>query len=200
RLPVPGRHNVKNALAAAALCSWAGVPPGRISMALASFPGVHRRFEILARSPVTVIDDYAHHPTEVKALLAAARDAEFPGRVIGVFQPHQYSRLRKMLEEFAGALTGFDEVLVTRPYQARDSQEDCEAVNSGMLSGAIAALGGEVYDTPSSAEVRARLDETAREGDAVIFMGAGSITVQANNYAGKSWGIEIIPMVAKMGS
>ncbi|MEC7922750.1 MAG: hypothetical protein VX496_05040, partial [Planctomycetota bacterium] len=97
-------------------------------------------------------------------------------------------------------LTGFDEVLVTRPYQARDSQEDCEAVNSGMLSGAIAALGGEVYDTPSSAEVRARLDETAREGDAVIFMGAGSITVQANNYAGKSWGIEIIPMVAKMGS
>lgn len=200
RLPVPGRHNVKNALAAAALCSWAGVAPDKISMALACFPGVHRRFEILANSPVTVIDDYAHHPTEVRALLAAARDADFRGRVIGVFQPHQYSRLGKMLEEFAGALKDFDEVLVTRPYQARDSQEDCEAVNSGMLTGAIAALGGEVYDTPSSADVRARLDETAREGDAVIFMGAGSITVQAANYAGKSWGIEIVPMVAKVGS
>ena len=200
KLPVPGRHNVKNTLAAAALCSWAGVPPERISMALARFPGVHRRFEILARSPVTVIDDYAHHPTEVNALLAAARDADFPGRVIGVFQPHQYSRLRKMLKEFAGALVGFDEVLVTRPYQARDSQEDCEAVNSGMLTGAIAALGGEVFDTPSSDDVRARLDETAREGDAVIFMGAGSITVQAANYAGKPRGIEIMPMAAKVGN
>ena len=200
RLPVPGRHNVKNALAAAALCSWAGVPPEKISMALASFPGVHRRFEILSRTPVTVIDDYAHHPTEVKALLAAARDADFPGRVIGVFQPHQYSRLRKMLKEFAGALEGFDEVLVTRPYQARDSREDCAAVNSGMLTRAIAALGGEVYDTPSSDDVRARLDETAREGDAVIFMGAGSITVQAANYAGKPRGIEIMPMAAKVGN
>ncbi len=200
RLPVPGRHNVKNALAAAALSSWAGAPPGKIGMALDSFPGVHRRFEILARRPVTVIDDYAHHPTEVRALLAAARDADFPGRVIGVFQPHQYSRLRKMLAEFAGALAGFDEVLVTRPYQARDSREDCEAVNSGMLTGAIEALGGEVYDTPTSADVRARLDETAREGDAVIFMGAGSITVQAANYAGKPRGIEIVPMVAKLGS
>lgn len=199
RLPVPGRHNVKNALAAAALCSWAGVQPDMISMGLASFPGVHRRFEILSRSPVTVIDDYAHHPTEVKELLGAARDAGFPGRVIGVFQPHQYSRLRKMLDEFAAALEGFDEVLVTRPYQARDSQEDCEAVNSSMLTEAIAALGGEVYDTPSSDDVRARLDETAREGDAVIFMGAGSITVQASKYAGKSGGIEIMPQVVKVG-
>lgn len=200
RLGIPGRHNVSNALAAAALCSWAGVSAEEIGEAFDTFPGVHRRFEILAREPVTVIDDYAHHPTEVAALLSAARDAGFPGRVIGVFQPHQYSRLRKMLNGFAQALSGFDEVLVTRPYQARDSREDREAVNSSMLAEAIAGFGGGVADTPSFDDVRARLDEITKAGDAVIFMGAGSVTFLASEYAGKPRGIEIMPLIAKAGS
>lgn len=191
-LGIPGRHNVKNALAAAAICSWAGVSAEKISAALESFPGVNRRFQILVREPVTVIDDYAHHPTEVEALLSAARDVGFSGKVIGVFQPHQYSRLRQMFDEFAEALSGFDEVLVTKPYQARDSEEDRAAVNSDMLTREIKRLGGEVSDTPSFRDAHARLDEIVLPGDAVIFMGAGSITSMASEYAGKPLGIEIM--------
>jgi len=198
-LGIPGRHNIKNALAAAALCNWAGVSAEEIAAALASFPGVHRRFEILAREPVTVIDDYAHHPTEVRALLSAARDVGFSGRVIGVFQPHQYSRLRQMLDAFAEALAGFDEVLITRPYQARDSLEDQEAVSSSALTEATIELGTLASCTPAFGDVRGRLDEIVLPGDAVIFMGAGSITVLASEYSGRPCGIEIVPMVANAG-
>ncbi len=198
-LGMPGRHNVKNALAAAAICSWVGVSAEKISAALESFPGVHRRFEILARDPVTVIDDYAHHPTEVKALLSAARDVGFSGKVIGVFQPHQFSRLRQMLDAFAEALAGFDEILVTRPYQARDSREDQAAVSSNMLTREIELRGGTASDTPAFRDARARLDEIVLAGDAVIFMGAGSITALASEYAGKPRAIEIVGQLSKVG-
>lgn len=199
-LGIPGRHNVKNALAAAAICSWAGVSAEKISEALESFPGVHRRFEILARDPVTVIDDYAHHPTEVEALLGAARDVGFSGKVIGVFQPHQFSRLRQMLDAFAEALAGFDEILVTKPYKARDSREDQAAVNSNMLTREIELRGGTVSDTPTFGDARARLDEIVLAGDAVIFMGAGSVTVLASEYAGKPGAIEIVGKLSKVGA
>ena len=198
-LGMPGRHNVKNALAAAAICSWVGVSAEKISEALESFPGVHRRFEILARDPVTVIDDYAHHPTEVKALLSAARDVGFSGKVIGVFQPHQFSRLRQMLDAFAEALAGFDEILVTKPYQARDSREDQAAVSSNMLTREIELRGGTASDTPAFRDARARLDEIVLAGDAVIFMGAGSITALASEYAGKPGAIEIVGQLSKVG-
>ncbi len=198
-LGMPGRHNVKNALAAAAICSWVGVSAEKISEALESFPGVHRRFEILARDPVTVIDDYAHHPTEVEALLSAARDVGFSGKVIGVFQPHQFSRLRQMLDAFAEALAGFDEILVTKPYQARDSREDQAAVNSNKLTREIGLRGGTASDTPAFRDARARLDEIVLAGDAVIFMGAGSITALASEYAGKPGAIEIVGQLSKVG-
>ena len=197
RLSIPGRHNVRNALAAAAICSWAGVSDEEIGEALGTFRGVRRRFEVLASEEVTVIDDYAHHPTEVEALLGAARDCGFKGRVIGVFQPHQYSRLRMMLDDFAAVLAGFDEVLVTRPYGARDSREDQEAVNSAMLTKAVAGRGGEASDTPEFRDVRDRLDEIVMPGDVVIFMGAGDVTVLAHGYAGKPWGIPIVAQVGK---
>jgi UDP-N-acetylmuramate--alanine ligase len=198
-LGMPGRHNVKNALAAAAICSWVGVSAEKISEGLESFPGVHRRFEILAHDPVTVIDDYAHHPTEVKALLSAARDVGFSGKVIGVFQPHQFSRLRQMLDAFAEALAGFDEILVTKPYQARDSREDQAAVSSNMLTREIELRGGTASDTPAFRDARARLDEIVLAGDAVIFMGAGSITALASEYAGKPGAIEIVGKLSKVG-
>ena len=198
-LGIPGRHNVKNALAAAAICNWVGVSAEKISEALESFPGVHRRFEILARDPVTVIDDYAHHPTEVEALLGAARDVGFSGKVIGVFQPHQFSRLRQMLDAFAEALAGFDEILVTKPYKARDSREDQAAVSSNMLTREIELRGGTASDTPTFGDARARLDEIVLAGDAVIFMGAGSVTVLASEYAGKPGAIEIVGKLSKVG-
>ena len=199
KLGMPGRHNVKNALAAAAICRWVGVSAEKISEGLESFPGVHRRFEILARDPVTVIDDYAHHPTEVEALLSAARDVGFSGKVIGVFQPHQFSRLRQMLDAFAEALAGFDEILVTKPYQARDSREDQSAVSSNMLTREIELRGGTASDTPAFRDARARLDEIVLAGDAVIFMGAGSITALASEYAGKPGAIEIVGNLSKVG-
>ena len=198
-LGMPGRHNVKNALAAAAICSWVGVAAEKLSEALESFPGVHRRFEILAHDPVTVIDDYAHHPTEVKALLSAARDVGFSGKVIGVFQPHQFSRLRQMLDAFAEALAGFDEILVTKPYQARDSREDQAAVNSNKLTREIGLRGGTASDTPAFRDARARLDEIVLAGDAVIFMGAGSITALASEYAGTPGAIEIVGKLSMVG-
>ena len=197
QLSIPGRHNVKNALAAAAICSWAGVSVAKIAEALGAFRGVRRRFEVLARGRVTVIDDYAHHPTEVEALLSAARAGGFEGKIIGVFQPHHYSRLRRMLGDFAVALAGFDEVLVTRPYKARDSREDKEAVNSTMLTKEITGLRGKAVDTPGFRDVHKRLDENVMDGDAVIFMGAGDITVLAHNYAGRPWGIPIVAQGGK---
>ena len=177
-----------------------GVSADKISEGLESFPGVHRRFEILARDPVTVIDDYAHHPTEVEALLGAARDVGFSGKVIGVFQPHQFSRLRQMMDAFAEALAGFDEILVTKPYKARDSREDQAAINSRMLTREIELRGGAASDTPAFRDARARLDEIVLAGDAVIFMGAGSITVLASEYAGRPGAIEIVGKLSKVGA
>src|SRR5690606_5134450 len=112
RLQVPGYHNIRNALASTALASWAGVPLEVIACALGRFRPVRRRFDVLATSPCTVVDDYAHHPTEVRAVIDSARRV-YPGRrLVCVFQPHQHSRLRVMLEDFADALSEADEVIV----------------------------------------------------------------------------------------
>lgn len=102
-----------------------------------------------------------------------------------------------MLGDFAVALAGFDEVLVTRPYKARDSREDKEAVNSTMLTKEITGLRGKAVDTPGFRDVHKRLDENVMDGDAVIFMGAGDITVLAHNYAGRPWGIPIVAQGGK---
>ncbi len=182
-LPVPGMHNVKNALACAAVCSWAGVPLDQIARALSEFPGVRRRFDILLREPVVVVDDYAHHPTEVCALVHAARDAYPDRKIVGVFQPHQYSRLRRMLDRFANALCVLDEVLVTKVYRSRDSEADVRAIRSSALVRALDRLGAPSHDTPEFSQAVARLDEVAPPGSVVLFMGAGTITKLAQHYA-----------------
>jgi UDP-N-acetylmuramate--alanine ligase len=183
RLRVPGCHNVRNALAAAAVCRRAGVSMERIAAALESFVSVRRRFDILAREPVVVVDDYAHHPTEIMAVLRAAQES-FPGlRLTAVFQPHQHSRLKRFQRQFAAALAGFDRIVITDVFRARDREEDVRNVRSEGLAETLAALGRNVVLAPTFRDILGALEPHAGAGDVVFFLGAGNITELAHQYA-----------------
>jgi UDP-N-acetylmuramate--alanine ligase len=123
-LAVPGRHNVRNALAALVVAGWNGVPPQRAAAMLRDFRGAGRRFEVIGQAGgVTVIDDYGHHPTEIVATLTAAR-LHFPGRRLwAVFQPHTYSRTQALLAEFARSFDDADRVLLLDIYAARERND-----------------------------------------------------------------------------
>jgi UDP-N-acetylmuramate--alanine ligase len=175
RLPVPGRHNVANALAAAAAARCLDISFADIAEALGRFPGVGRRFELVGYCRgAAVVDDYAHHPTEIRATLAAARGAA-TGRVIAIFQPHLFTRTRDFLDEFAHALLAADEVFVTDIYAAR------ERPIPGVSGEGIVIRAREIdatkelhYLTPKEAvidELMPRLEP----GDLVLTMGAGDI-------------------------
>ncbi len=173
-LNTPGEHNLENALAAAT-CAWdMDVDFELIRQALAEFSGVARRFEIkgVARG-VTVVDDYAHHPTEVAAALATARGYA-DGRVIAIFQPHLYSRTRYFYREFAAALGAADEVILAEIYPSR------EAPIPGIDSGIILDVMREAGKTPAQYEPRFDtipeiVTELAHSGDVVMTIGAGSV-------------------------
>jgi UDP-N-acetylmuramate--alanine ligase len=141
-LQVPGLHNVHNAIGAAALALELGADVAAVQRALAAFPGMHRRFERLGvLGGVAVVDDYAHHPTEIRATLAAARTV-FPGRVVAIFQPHLYSRTRDLLDDFATAFGDADVVFIAPIYQARETPID--GVDHTQLVARITALAPEV--------------------------------------------------------
>jgi UDP-N-acetylmuramate--alanine ligase len=173
-LSIPGRHSVQNALAALAVGLELDVPFARIAEALAGFQGAERRFERRGViGGVTVVDDYGHHPTEIAAVIAAARAAH-PSRIIVAFQPHRYTRTRDLMAEFAAALAPADEVVLTDIYPA--SEDPIPGVNLDALASAVNAS----RHTP--AHVVRRLDEVARvvaglvrAGDLVLTLGAGSI-------------------------
>ncbi|MDQ4080535.1 MAG: UDP-N-acetylmuramate--L-alanine ligase [Gemmatimonadota bacterium] len=174
-LAVPGRHNVLNALAAIAsgLALDASLDP--MATALREFSGVERRFQRLGSARgVLVIDDYAHHPTEIRATLAAAR-AAFPGhRVLAAFQPHLYSRTRDFANEFGQALAAADAVFLTEIYPARE--RPIEGVTSDLIERALRGAGGALAwrgDRPVLAEA---LASAVRQGDVVLTIGAGDIT------------------------
>jgi UDP-N-acetylmuramate--alanine ligase len=120
-LQIPGEHNVQNALAALAVADQLGLPLDQAAQALAEFRGTGRRFEVIGEAGgVTVIDDYAHHPTEIRATLAAAK-ARYPGRPLwAVWQPHTYSRVKTLFKDFADSFYNADHVLVTEVYRARE--------------------------------------------------------------------------------
>ncbi len=124
-LQVAGKHNVQNSLAALAVAGLLGLPPKKAAEALGEFRGAGRRFEVLGEANgITVVNDYGHHPTEIKAALAAAR-ARYPGRRIwAVWQPHTYSRTQTLFEHFVGAFTDADEVIVTEVYASREARQD----------------------------------------------------------------------------
>ena len=178
RLAVPGRHSVQNALAAVAVGLELDVPFEKIAAALAEFRGAERRFEHRGVvNNVTVIDDYGHHPTEIAAVLAAARAAK-PPRIVVAFQPHRYTRTRDLMAEFGVALAEANEVVLTDIYAA--SEDPIPGVTVEALAAAVnKARPTPVHVVPRLADVAARVADVARPGDLVITLGAGSIAALA---------------------
>ncbi|HEV2075106.1 MAG TPA: UDP-N-acetylmuramate--L-alanine ligase [Thermoleophilaceae bacterium] len=178
RLQVPGRHNVLNALAALAACRAAGLPLERGAEALAGFTGAGRRFEDRGSGPAgaRVFDDYAHHPTEVRATLEAARTLG-ARRVVACFQPHLYSRTRRLARELGSALALADLSCVLAIYPARERQEDYPGVSGWLVATAAAdAAGGRaVYWTPTMDDAEALLRSELREDDLLLTLGAGDV-------------------------
>ena len=174
-LHVPGRHNVLNATAAVAIGIQLGLAPEQIAIGLGSFRGVDRRFQIKGVvNGVTVIDDYGHHPTEIVATLRAARECGY-GRVHVLFQPHRYTRTLVLMEEFSGAFIDADSLQILDIYAA--SEEPIQGVNAAALARAIRAVTSlKAEYAASTEEAVARLSVEAREGDAIITLGAGSVS------------------------
>jgi UDP-N-acetylmuramate--alanine ligase len=191
-LRVPGRHNVLNALAALAACREAGVEPAEAAPPLASFAGAGRRFEEHGRtaSGALVFDDYAHHPTEVRATLEAARPLATTagGRLVACFQPHLYSRTRLLAREFGRALALADLAVVVDVYPARERAEDFPGV-SGLLvaqAAADAAGGRRVWWVPRMADAERMLAAELEEGDLLVTLGAGDVDRLARALAGEA--------------
>ncbi|HEX6254594.1 MAG TPA: UDP-N-acetylmuramate--L-alanine ligase [Euzebyales bacterium] len=174
-ITLPGRHNVANATAAALACRHAGADWDAIRRGLAVFAGANRRFERLGSAAgVTLVDDYGHHPAELRATLAAARQTAPGGRVIAVFQPHRFSRTAALGTELGGALTGADLVIVTDVYGA--GEQPVAGVTGRLVADAAADAGADVHYIPSVADVPGRLLGLVVEGDLVLTLGAGDIT------------------------
>lgn len=182
RLAVPGRHNVANAAGAIAACALAGVAPSRSAAILEAYGGVQRRFEVTETSAgVTVVDDYAHHPTEIRAVIAAARP-RCHGRLVIVFQPHLYSRTRDFLDAFADALSLADRVIVTEVYAARE--ESIPGISGESIVRALRERGKkEAYFQAEKDDVAGRLSESLAGGDWVLVLGAGDIGSVARELA-----------------
>jgi len=177
-LQVPGDHNVLNATAAVAVGIGLDIAPDRIREGLENFAGVDRRFQHKGRaSGVSVIDDYGHHPTEIRATLAAARQCGFK-RVHVVFQPHRYTRTRDLLDEFAAAFSDADTVFVLDIYAA--SESPISGITGERMSEAIQAAGGSRSKTarymPSFDDAAREVVAVAEDGDMVLTLGAGSIS------------------------
>lgn len=185
-LPMPGRHNVQNALAAIAVAVEMGVPHETVRTGFAKFGGVKRRFtkvgEIaVPEGAVSVIDDYGHHPVEIRAVLAAAREG-VRGRVIAVVQPHRFSRLRDHMEEFQAAFNDADVVYAAPVYPAGEAP--IEGVDSAAMVEGIKARGhrsAHLIDGPAA--LAAELAPQLQAGDMVVCLGAGDITKWAAGLA-----------------
>lgn len=173
-LALPGRHNVANAMAALAVALELDVPFAQAAEALGAFTGIERRFELKGEvAGIRVVDDYGHHPAEVRATLAAAR-AVHDGRVVVLFQPHRFTRTRDLLGEFATAFNDADRVVVTDVYAA--GEEPIPGADAGALVEAIRVHGHrDVRHVPDLADVTGAVLPELAAGDLVITLGAGSI-------------------------
>ena len=187
-LPMPGRHKVQNALAAVAVASEMGCEDAEIQGGFSKFDGVKRRFTkvgevALAGGAATVIDDYGHHPVEIRAVLSAAREGIASGRVIAVVQPHRFTRLRDHLEEFESAFNDADMVYAAPVYAAGEAPID--GISSDTMVKGMKARGhrsAQVVDGPG--ELASALAQVIQPGDMVVCLGAGDITKWAAGLAG----------------
>jgi UDP-N-acetylmuramate--alanine ligase len=184
---VPGVHNARNAAAALTACRAIGADLATAAAALRDFSGAGRRFERLGTTPggAIVIDDYAHHPTEVRATLEAARTLA-PRRVVAVFQPHLFSRTRHHAREFGAALALADLPVVTEIYPARERAEDYPGVSGRLVAEAAAdAAGGRrVAWLPDVEDAERFLRAELRDGDLLLTLGAGDIDALGRSLAG----------------
>ena len=181
-MPMPGRHNVQNALSAIAVAVQLGISDDIIRTGFAKFGGVKRRFTKVGEvGGVTVIDDYGHHPVEIKAVLAAAREGA-KGRVIAVVQPHRYTRLRDLMSEFQAAFNDADAVIVAPVYAAGEAPID--GVSADALAKGLKRSGHRLVSTTTGADdLAVQLAAMAKQGDMVICLGAGDITKWAAGLA-----------------
>ncbi len=172
-LGVPGEHNVANALAALALTDVLGIDPKKAQYALRTFHGTDRRFEYKGTvNGISIVDDYAHHPTEITATLQAAQN--YPHKTLWcVFQPHTYSRTKAFLDEFAKALSLADKVILADIYAARET--DTLGIRSQDIQEKLLQLGTDCRYFPSFAEIEKFILENCMHGDLLITMGAGNI-------------------------
>ena len=182
-LGIPGRHNVYNSLAVIASGSEAGVDTLEMARAIGGFAGVDRRLMVKAQMDgIKILDDYAHHPTEIRASLSAIRERFEPERLICIFQPHQYSRTRFLLDDFAESFKLADIIIVPEIYFVRDTLESKEQVNAQLLVDRIRENGSEAYFIDSFPGICEYLKEQADIGDVIVTMGAGDIWKVADEY------------------
>ncbi|MDP3962131.1 MAG: Mur ligase family protein, partial [Pseudorhodobacter sp.] len=178
-LPMPGEHNVSNALAAIAVARHLGMTGADIRAALAGFAGVNRRFTKVAEvGGVTIIDDYGHHPVEIAAVLRAARQST-KGRVIAVHQPHRYSRLHDLFDEFCTCFNEADVVAIAEVYAAGEDPIP-GATRDDLVAGLIAHGHRHAVALRAETDLAALVRAEARPGDMVVCLGAGTISAWAN--------------------
>ncbi len=176
QLGIPGEHNVGNALAVMALAHHAGVPWAATADGLGEFRGAKRRLQVVGEmGGITIVDDYAHHPTEIRATLRAARQRFNPRRLWCVFQPHQHSRTRFLLADFARSFELADHTVVPRIYFVRDSERERQAIRASDLVEQVCAAGGHAVHIPDFATIVETLADKLQPDDLVITMGAGDI-------------------------
>lgn len=187
RVTVPGLHNARNAVAALEAAALAGADPVQAAASIATFTGAGRRFETLGRGPggALVVDDYAHHPTEVAATIAAARTLG-GGRVVAAFQPHLFSRTQHLAGEFGRALAAADVPLILDVYPARERAEDFPGVTGRLIAEAVAdaAPGREVLWMPGFDAAEQALRARLRDGDVLLVLGAGDVRALGQRLVG----------------
>ena len=172
-LPVPGIHNMSNALAAVAVSHQVGIDFQVIATGLKKFQSAGRRFQTIGIvNDVHIIDDYAHHPTEIRATLKAARQLE-PNRIWAVFQPHRYTRTRQLFKEFGGAFGDADKVIVNSIYAA--SENPIPGITGELVTEEIKKHGVDAVFMEDKSEIVDLLARETRQGDLVITIGAGHI-------------------------
>ena len=176
-VPLPGTHAARNAAGVLALLSIAGFDLAGAAAGLRDFRGVRRRFEVRGKvRGITVVDDYAHHPTEIGVTISAGRQGGW-NRVLAVFQPHRYTRTANLGPEFGAPLAAADSVIVTDVYAADETP--IPGVTGKLVAEAVAAAGGSVSYVPALSDVPGRVVAMARPGDLVLLLGAGDITGMA---------------------
>jgi UDP-N-acetylmuramate--alanine ligase len=195
-LAMPGEHMACNAAVAAVLAVHLDADPRKVGDALSGFRGLDRRMDYLGEAGgVHVVDDYGHHPTEIATTLRALRRrflASKPGdgrdsapKLICVFQPHQHSRTRFLLDQFASSFGEADVVIVPHIYFVRDSEEDKRAVSAADLVVKLRARGVDAEHIDAFEDIVARLHQTAAPGDLVVVMGAGPVWQVAHRFVGR---------------